>query len=96
MRELPPELEKYEAYLKNLPVPDNAVFVYQLFMLMHHVGKMKITKVLPADDCEMIFFEPTNGATFHTIWPYLDRKTLLEVMKRLQPMLKEFEQELGL
>lgn len=96
MRELPAELEKYEVYLKKLSAPDNAIFVYWLFMMMHHVGRMKITKVLPANDFDMIFFETLDGATFHTIWPYLDRKTLLETMRRIQPMLLEFEQELGI
>jgi hypothetical protein len=89
--ELPPELEKFEAYLSNLPVPDNAVFVYQLCMMMRHAGKMKITRVVPAFDWEMIFFETTAGFKFHTIWPYLDRKILLEIMKRLKPMLDEAE-----
>jgi hypothetical protein len=93
--ELPPELEKFEAYLNNLPVPDNAVFVYQLYMMMRSAGKMKITNVVPADDWEMIFFETTAGFKCHTIWPYLDRVTHLEILKRLLPMLKEAERELS-
>lgn len=91
MKDLPPELEKYEVYLNSLPVPDNAVFVYQFCMMMRHAGKMKITRVVPAYDWEMIFFETTAGFRFHTIWPYLDRVTHLEILKRLLPMLKEAE-----
>ncbi|MBE7553145.1 MAG: hypothetical protein HS126_18890 [Anaerolineales bacterium] len=91
MKELPPGLEKFEAYLSNLPVPDNAIFMYRLCMMMRSVGKMKIVDVVPANDWEMIFFETTAGFEFHTIWPYLDRVTHLEILKRIKPLLDEAE-----
>ncbi len=92
--ELPPELKHFEATLDTLPVPDNAVFLYQLCMMLYHAGKMKIADVVEGEDGEMMYFETTSGVKFNTFRPSLDRQTLLEIMKRLLPMLKAAEMEI--
>lgn len=95
MKYLPPELKKYEVYLDNLPRTDKAVFLCRLCLLMCKAGKLRMTKVLPGDDWSMVYFETPAGYKFHVIELYLDRVTHLEILKRLLPMLKEIEQELG-
>ena len=87
MTDLPPELQKYAAFLDAQPELVRIIFQYCLCLIMVEAGKMQLVETLPDNSGAICTFETVAGDTFSIAQPQISKEQEAALVQMLKSKL---------
>ena len=84
MADLPPELQKYAAFLDAQPELVRETFQYCLCLILVEAGKMQLVETVPDNSGIICTFETVAGDRFSIIQPQINKEqetALIQMLK---------------